>query len=82
MLDTHTRLGQLQDSLLHTDSFEDVEAAKSSCNEHAWYLRVPVEFFDLLLSLVDEQELWRDAFRYIGGTSGILLYSQVPLNYL
>ena len=44
---------------------------------------MPMEFFNLLLSLVDEEELRRNAFWSVCDISGgVLFNSQVPLNNL
>ena len=65
--------------LLNTDSFEDVESAECGGYEYPGKLGVPVEFLYLLLSLVDEEQLRRNAFGSVRLSSGVLFNCQVPL---
>ena len=68
--------------LLNTDSFEDVESAECGGYKHPGQLGVPVEFLYLLLSLVDEEQLRRNAFGSVRLSSGVLFNCQVPLDNL
>lgn len=65
--------------LLNTDSFENVESAKCGGYEYPGQLGVPVQFLYLFLSLVNEEQLRRNAFRSVRFSSGVLFNCQVPL---
>ena len=71
---------------LYTDCLEYIKSTEGSGKEHPRQLWVPVQFLDLGLALVNEEQLWRNVARYIGirvlRRVFILLYCQVPLNNL
>ncbi len=73
MLHVQTLHENLQ-TLLDADSLEDIKASVSGGDEDAGQLRVPVQFFDLFLSLMNEQQLWGD----VGGKT--LHFHLVRLN--
>lgn len=51
-------------------SFENVETVSGGRDDSTWYLRVPVNFLDIRLTLVTEQELSGNVFESIGFRSG------------
>jgi len=45
------------DCVLNADSFEYVEASNGCADHQSWNLRMPMQFFNLLLPLMDKEQL-------------------------
>ena len=63
---------------LHANRSENVKAAVCCADEHAGDLRVPMQLFNVLLSLMNKQQLWWN-LHDVTVTRTVALHGQVPL---